>query len=593
MVLALLPLLTLARAADDPLMEGCSLTDAKFVDAYNEALGVLHVDAKRSRVAADRAYRMQPGCAGAANLAISARLMLADESMFPLILKAEADHPTLSVFPAAHAQALFLSQRFEDSLAAGEHARALDSQSGEAAQVVLNALLRLGRYPQAETLVDSYPGIDAGARDCLRISIRVDQNIDSEGLRAACAATQDAMIREIALATLDAASGHHASAGAHESEAGIGTGVLEGTANELMRAQKWDDAKVLFQQLVDSQSWNALYHIQLATCELMTGEKARAKKELASLYAMDTWVTQHESGSMTGIVTKGSEEALHRALQAAFAQLVELQLERGDTEGAAEAQRRAEARFGRTAALAGSGALMHAATDGTEAGWSAMESALRSFPTEPALLASAGKFAFDHAEGLPAGVEAAIVASGGEADRTNVLSGLFNASLDARCVAFGQRVLPTMQGDARVRMASDVYICALRGRDLTTADAMFAADAAHFPVDAKVFHSALLLEANRATEALAMAEGLGDSVVKAFDVRVNALRALHRLDDAVALRDSAGISPGTRVNLAIDLYNAQRFDVARAVARDLDCSQLPEDPAGCKDFLKALSAAGP
>lgn len=583
-------LAAVAFAADDPLMQGCDLTDGKFVEIYNEAVANIGSDLKRARTQADRALKMQPQCAGAALMAIQSRLLLADPSMFLFMGDAERLHPNLSLFPEYRSHGLFLAQDFAGALQAAQLARSVDPESIQAATFEFNALMRLGKYDEVETLISTYPGADAASRDCLRIRMYIDQKKPAGSLRSSCAASSDTAIRELALGDLDLVGGDFAAAGARTHALGVGTAGIDATAAEMLSQGKYAEALPLYEGLVEAEAWNALYRIMLALCQVGLDQSGKARKTLEELYGMDTWITQHQSGAVTGIVTKGAEEQFKQAMQTAFAQLVELQVERGDMEAAATALRKAEARFGRTGVLAAPAIQMQAAADGNAAAWKALSAALVSFPDEPSLLLTAAKMALTDATGLPDAVEAAVAERGSESARYNVLVGLHNARLNPRCAAFGERIVTQISVVDQGKVNGMRYACLLDGNDILGADALLAKEGAKLPVEGRIWHVDKYLAADRVADALSLldqivAAGAGEKAQRASDLRISALTQLGRLDEALAEVKPRLSASFVVYNLAVSFARTERFVAAHGLMEGFDCTTLDIDPPeACPQF---------
>lgn len=590
-MIALIALLAASASASDPMAAGCDLTDAKFVERYNEAAAAMATNPRETVALADKLVADQPGCAGARYLTGAARVLLGDPAAVDLLTAGEKAHPTLASFPTMLSSALFATQDFQGALAAAQRGRKLDPKSRDAAEAVYAALLRLGDYDDLEALIDVFPGIDNGAKDCLRADIRVDQGQNAERLRTSCSGSSDADFRAQGLAALDQARGDHDTAAGHLAAMGAPAAGAEGQVASLIGAGRCAEALPLIREAVAAESWNATHHIRLGGCLLATGDRDGSKQALTHVFGMQTWVMVHESGAMTGVVTKGAEEAFDAALQLALAQLVAIYVEEGDLAGATDAQARAIARYGEVGPLIGAAIRIDAARSGPSGRWGAVQRGIAAHPTDRAPLEVAGDLAFVDARGLPQAVIDAVVARGDDVARYNVLAGLANARSDAACGSLAVALLPVIGADLRPEVAGIGHACAIHGRDLETAAALVKAAPGAWSPAGRVGHADLLLQAGRPAEALAALPAKPDPGFEAAtaSIKVQALLDLDKLDEArQALTPQ--VQPELRVNVAIGLYNADRRDEARTVLKDVVCDTLKNGAASCTSLSEALAA---
>ncbi len=573
----------------DPFMVGCDTKDRAVVAAYNDALAAYNAgDMKGARAAMDKVLKRSPTCNGALVVGISARIRLVDNDALEMAARAMAAYPKHPEFPAMLAEMAFVAQAFDASLDAALKARALDPSHERAARSAFLAYMRLGRYDDALALASEYPSYDEGGRDCLRIEILVDQDqlAAAEALRANCSGSKSE-IADDAIATLNAHSGDKDAELGHAADLGVSSHALSALAQKRIEEKQYTEARDLLERALELEPWNAFVRINLAMAYIYTRQNAKAKQQLQALYEAETWVTQWQTGAISGVLTKGAERDLERALQRAFAELVVLLVEEGDTEEAGVALRKAEARFGRIAPLAAPTVIYAKSTGGAKAGWESLERALGAFPEEAALVHEAGRMAFADAPGMPTAVAEAIATRGDAGDHYNLVAGYSNAKMFSACTSYGTRLAATLF--SREDGPGLVYGCALDGPDLAAADGIALAHATALDPEARVYHAHLLVRAGRIDEALAIVATLDRTLTGRADIAVEGLTKLGRLDDALAEAKAATLRPATRYNLGIALYNNQRDDDFSALLSGFDCALLPEVAKDCRELIASVS----
>jgi tetratricopeptide (TPR) repeat protein len=454
---------------------------------------------------------------------------------------------------------------------------------------VFRALLRFGRYDDAGAVVSTWPGADGSLQDCLRIEILVDQRkaAEAEALRASCTATASDET-SIAIAMLDALVGDALGAAGGAAELGVSSHALASLARARSAEGKHEEARDLLERALALEPWNASVQCQLAVAYMRTNQRAKAYAQMSTLFEAETWVSRWESGALSGVLTKGQELGLEVQLRSSLALLVVCLLEDGDTERAAVALRKAEARFGRVREFAAPGVRLLVAQEGVAAGWPAVERALSSFPGDALLLDQVGRMAYADATGLPATLAELVAQQGSDADRHNVLAGYGRARMPAECVRFGLRVpdVSFVQDD----LAAVMYGCALESNDLKTAAIVEERARALVPDGARIWHARLLMEEGREVEALALLERVKPAAGGLADARVTALLRLDRVDEALSAAKGAQLDPVTRYNLGVSLYNLSRTAEVASVLKGFDCASVPAEVAD--DCASMTAAAG-
>lgn len=590
-----IPLIAVALAEPAPEHRGCDFSEKKFTDRYNEMVGAVNaVDLRAVVKLGHKLVDEQPGCLGALLTVTSAHLRLADPDAIALAAAGARLHPDIVLFPVMESQARFIGQDFEGALDAARRARVVAPADVEALDTEVSALVRLGRYPEAHASLDAAGGVAAGDVACLRIGVFVDERRlpDATALREACQGAAPSPLRSNTLSNLARLSGDEQAMLEHGAEL-VGVFRQELDAARALNEGRCAEAVVLYEQLLAVEPWDSIHHINLAAALSCAGERKRAKAELTQLLGAEDWTTVYASGAITGVTTRRTEQEVDEALQVAIGRLVRALVEDGEVDDARVALRKAEARYGRTAALATARVALERATGGPDAAWVEARAALRSWPTDADLLDLVGHLAFEATGGLDAATLDALAEHGDGVAHHNTMSGLQNANRDAECAAFALRVLPRQDDAHRPTVRRLGHICAVRGGDLRTADALYGGVAAEVRPASLAHHARLLVAAGRNDDAEALARGvLGDAEAAptAVDVLAGLASDAGRLDDALALAKRAEARPITRFNVSVDLYNAQRFADARDVARGIECGGFT-DVAHCRSFLGALSEA--
>lgn len=593
----MLALLLIGIVSAAPYDQGCDLSDGPFVDTVNhgfEALGA--GDVAGAVDAGETAVKRQPRCAAALVLRTQSLLLSADPRSIAVAGDAARVHPDLAAFPTLESSARFAAQDFEGALAAARRARALDPADAGAVYAEITALVRLGRYEEAHASLDGATALPAPDVACQRIAVLADEDRlpEAEALAATCSMAPEGTSRNFALATLAQRRGDLQGA-AREAEGFLAAAGLEATAADAFNAGRFADALGLYRQLAEAEPWNAIHRVNLTYCLVQTGDRNRARKELEGLLSAGDWVTVHNTGAFSGIVTRRTEQEFELALQNALSTLIVLLVEEGDAEAAQTAQRRAEARFGRTPVLLASGLAVTRATEGPTAAWVGARQALRSWPESPPVVGAVTRLAFADAAGLDDATLDLLAEHAAGTELVDVAGGLGNARRFPDCATFALRVLPRLDGDLREQARRSGYQCAAQAAQLAGLDSLGEGHPEGLPAWALVRHAELLRDAGRAEEATPLALAAADDPEAgpfALELLGKAAIAEGRLADAVALANRPHAGPVTRFNLGVNLYNGRHFAEAREATRQLDCATF--DPAGvaqCRSFLEALATA--
>lgn len=575
--------------AASPRERRCDLHDEAMVETFNDGVTSLNAgNLPMARRQIDKALKRQPRCLMA--LALSGEVALREARIegAAVLLEGMTLYPDEEEFPLIASRLMFVAQDFERSLELAQRARKINAGSVRALAAEILVLVRLGLYTEALASLDAAEQVSAHTRDCLRIDILRDEHQlgDKETLLASCQQSPDEDVRDNTLANL--ALAEFARTG--EGEVGASTLV---EATRAFNEERWADAARMYAELLDREGWNTFLKICLATCYLQIGQHERATPLLSDLFTAEAWVTIHAGGGMTGVITKGTELQLEESLKLSLATLVRVLVAQHRVEDAEVAQRKAEGRFGRVPELVASRITLEAAKDPTAA-WATANAALASFPTSADVALAVGRLAFAHHEGLTAANLGLLAAAPVRDARYNVLVALSNAGRKAECVVFGRAGEAAMIAENDEAFGSMAYSCAASAGDLAALEHFYTADNKALSGDSVAEHARLLLAAARGAEAVLLAraalerEGGGS---RALVVLGRVALEEGRVADVVAFARDARGDEYSRMSLAIDLFNAQKFAEVREVMKGWDCRTKQAIQKPCVELTAALKDA--
>jgi hypothetical protein len=451
---------------------------------------------------------------------------------------------------------------------------------------LLTVLLRRGDYAGGEKALAAASAVPPADVACMRVVLLAEQDRDdaSRALLPACEASTVPALVSRARSSTDGPA-----ALGDTPEARRLRDSME--ANRLLQEGDFAAAETLCGRLLEQEPWNAALRACYAMSLLENGKGAAARRELTTLFEAEAWITIHGSGGMSGVITKRRELALNNALEHSLALLVRALADAGELADARTALRKAEARFGRTPTYLAEGIHVTWKESGTDAAWTAAPVALRSWPTERAVLAEVGQLVFAAAGPAPDDVLELLVTNGDPTVVHNTVGGLANAR-DPRCARFAAAALPRLTGDEQTWARGIAYRCALDIKDLGLADTLVSTDPSRFAAKERLWHAWLLYEAGR----LAEAEALVRPLVTATDGPPDAVRLLAQIaldqgdKDTVQLLSQHPLAPPlVKFNAAVDLFNDGRFAEAKARTAGLDCAAFGPNEAQCRDFLEVLA----
>ena len=185
---------------------------------------------------------------------------------------------------------------------------------------------------------------------------------------------------------------------------------------------------------------------------------------------------------MSGILRKSDERALAAEVVAGAGLWVQMSLDEGALDAAAQQLDRFEAKLGAQPPLQAMRAEWLRRSGDASGGWSTLSAALADAPGDPHLLQLASRWAVTMPDDVPADVAAQLQQSGSWEDAWNLALSQRKAGDAAACHATAVDALDRTAGgvspDVQRKLAGLGHRCAVAARDLTGADARWRAGGA-------------------------------------------------------------------------------------------------------------------
>lgn len=557
--------LLVGRAFAAPSWE-CS---QKQVATFNEGVAAYNEHRFDAAVSAFRKVsRAEPECGrGLLLLGVSLDAKGDEEAGLEALDRAAALFPRTADIEVARADALFVLQRFDEAAVAAGAALAADPSSANAMRMAVRAAVRRDKTDEALQMLDSLVGQQGYASlACQRILVLENAHRDDEAAALLGVCKQGTDAAEIAEATARVARSADAVGDAAD---GLGADAMSRSvrAASLASAGRYAEAEPIFRALLEENPEDAVAQVNLAVCLYGLGREAEGQREMQRVFSAGTWVRREGSGAISGIISARGADELEVGLRGAIAGLVLRLVDGGDLQGAAEAQRKAEERFGRAGPLVTSAAALGFANGSR--GWELLLPVLADADAGDRGWDVAGDEAFAHPDQVPQAAVAAIVARGTPEAKYNLAAGLSNANDDAGCLA-ALAAIPEPVSSTAVNLG---YACAIGGGDDATLEAwrerarrtgeMRFRDAYSDAV--RAFNGGDFRAAMQRLNSVAP-DGPEHAALVA-DMRVVLLTHLGSLDEARKLVDSPGVAPESVYNLGVALQRAGRDEEAIAVVK--------------------------
>lgn len=401
---ALLLLCALAQAAWEP--------SEAVAEPFNDGVRALEAAEPLAAESAFRAtLKSDPSCGRCAQgLGIAlVRQQRLDEAR-EVLEGAVAAWPQRAEARTALAGALFAAQAFAAARDQASRAAALDPASVDAHVALVQVLLRLGRTDEARGALSGarLPGPE---KTCLELMLALEEGsaIGSTTLAYCRQATHPGLASTVE-ARISADSGRLAATAATAGKAGAST--VERVARALQHHQQGRDdlALPLLDSALAQEPRRVDARILRALVQARRGLQEESLRDLDEVFAAESWVQVHESGEMSGVLTKADEGALQQSVRQGAGLLVSLLVEAGRLEDADSALRRADARLGMGAELSAGAVRLRLAQGRTADAWEVLGTALQRWPENADLELLLGEAQARAPELAPASLRARIEA---------------------------------------------------------------------------------------------------------------------------------------------------------------------------------------
>ncbi len=541
------------------------------IELYNATIDALRVaDPVGAEEVARELVELQPDC-GSCQILLAQSLRLqnrADEGLAVAqpVARQHGEQPRAWTEVSACA---FASQDFELAAKAAETAVKLDPTSDTALHALQMVYMRTGAYGKLERAFDKAEKVqDPATVACMRVQLSVAQD-DEEGAQAhwaTCQTSSDSSWIDWARYQIEPAEGPYSKLFAAMASGDVAT------AERLARAQLQESPKDLVARMMLA---HALYY---------QGRWDEAGVELEQVFGGGHWVVVDPTGTLHGVITKETAEAMTALMGNAGVLLVLTHLEAGRLDEARATLDAARDDLGPLPGLKAAEARLSLAQGDMATADRLLQEAISEAPEDYLVRHIVGQVTTTHGKELSPELSAAVAGLGWQ-PAYNLAVAQVNGGEPQLCLETLASSSPEDQGV--VLFQGLRYSCAVGTRDLALADAARAE--VTDPEPTAVYNHALLaindLQHERALELL---EGSSPSpaILESWTgLQVSALTTLGRLDEAVVLSPQA--SPRVRFDLAIELQIAGREFESRRLLESA-CPELT-GPAQreCQDLLAA------
>jgi tetratricopeptide (TPR) repeat protein len=480
---------------------------AEQIDLYNTAVGHYNAgDLAEARSAIEQLLKAQPDCGAARTIRANILLLTGNpaESLAELQQLSQS-FPKEDLVWLTLSQAAFALQDFTLALDASKEAVRLEPSSFEAQRALNLALVRLGRYDEALAALKTARnrGSPPAALDCLEVGVLVDQKQadPARAKMASCEQSTDLNLVRFTRSNLALLTGDYQAAAESADAAGAEHMGRQGRAVLLAESGDYAGCIQILDQVVTQEPENVGARLQRANCLHNAARDAEARADLERAFGAGTWVTIQENGSLTGILTYGSEQEFKESTSKAALLLVELQLEAGDRAAAEGTWTALSQSFPGTDATLAATALVEAGSNRDP--WPGLWAAVEQRPGSELLLETASSLLLQRPAGVPAGLPARIVAQGSWADLYNLSAFYYNSQKFSECVRVVEPALERVEEGHRAALRDVLYSCAAGADDLTRLDQVLALRGSPqgLPAPDLLQHAWLRVKAGRASEA--------------------------------------------------------------------------------------------
>ena len=500
----------------------------------------------------------------------------------------------------------FVQQDFGGAERAARAAVAADPGDIDANSVLQQVLLRTGNLAEARAAIDAArselpPSIVA----CFEVQVAHEAG-DAAALDAALGSCRASGVPALVAAAVSRATGDASVVGEMAGQLGVEAMLLHAQAVDLFNDGAYADAASTLDGLLAQRPHRVDARLLRARSRHALGDVDGARADLEAAFDGDAWVDVHRSGAMSGILRKSDERALAAEVVAGAGLWVQMSLDDGALDAAAQQLDRFEATLGAQPPLQAMRAEWLRRSGDVSGGWSALSAALADAPGDPHLLQLASRWAVTMPDDVPGDVAAHLQQSGSWEDAWNLALSQRKAGDAAACHATAVDALDRTAGggspDVQRKLAGLAHRCAVAARDLTGADALVARAGGAAALDAVVTynHAHLRFASGDVSGTLTL---LGDRVTATAPADPESTRAmvalalraqldLDALAAAHALAVGAWATPEDQLVVASRLAVAGDDDRARALLTRA-CPALSGDArARCDKLSQTVGAGG-
>jgi tetratricopeptide (TPR) repeat protein len=571
------------------------------IDSYDR--GVVALDAARLEPAARRlreALDHDPDC-GACLHALGVTLLRQDdaEEAVEILQDLAHRHPERAEVMVSLADAAFGSQDFGLSIEAAGIALVLDATRWEALTAMVRACLRTGDVATARRWMESASGAHPDDRlACLEADLLVEEAALDDAVKAMekCSLSGDADLIGHARARIAAATGDYTGLSSQARQRGD---KALGRVSEAFAAHEAGEhrrATILLRQELAANPANAEAALLLGLSEHALGHSARAEQALGQAFVGETWIQVGSDGSYRGVVTAEGERIFDERLRQGVGLLIQLQVQRGDLEGAARSLDRAKEELATCAEVDAGRIALLAARGEPEAAAICATRAVAAWPGVPMLDDAVRDLLLSHPSSRSPQLLEAAAAAG-------LVEGHYWAAIAQRdtgaplaCIDTLAPALDALDSPSRHTVLTLAWACAVEADELERADGyrtVLGATGADLDADVSLNHARLLLASGRFEDCIGLLGGLGleraDRVDYARGLGLMAHIGLGDLDTATAQAATGPVSPETRFELALALLREERIDEATPLLEGC-CATLAveEHQARCSAILEQV-----
>lgn len=565
--------------------------------------GVEALDAARLEQAERRfrdALERDPDC-GACLHALGVTLLRRDdaEEAVEILQELARRHPERAEVMVSLADAAFGSQDFGLSIEAAGIALVLDATRWEALTAMVRACLRTGDLATARRWMDSASGAHPDDRlACLEVDLLVEEEAVEPAAAAMekCALSRDGDLIAHARARIAAATGDYSGLSSEARQRGDQALRRMSEAFAAHESGEHRRAATLLRQELSENPANAEAALLLGLSENALDHSARAEQALARAFEGEAWIEVGTDGSYKGVVTAAGARVFEERLRQGVGLLIQLQVQRGDLEGAAHNLDRAKAELEACPEVdAGRITLLAARSEPAAAAVTATR-ALETWPGVPMLEDAVRDLLLNHPDSRSPDLLATAAATGMAEGHYWAAIALRDTGDPVGCIDALSPALDAPDGPTRHTLLTLAWACAVEADEDERADGyrtVLAATGAALDLDVSLNHARLLLASGRFDDSIGLLRSLTlereDRQDYARSLELMALIGRGDDDGALALAEAGAVSPEARFELALALLRTQRITEATPLLEGCCCTlAVEEHRSRCATILEQV-----